>query len=230
MGEASRAKKARREQLRSRPELLRNLAQQHQILVRLGKVFDDGVAVASLPLSVAVRVLVHDTSRSHALLVQLNERTRMRFIDSALPMSPTNLMTAHNGLVILKMTAGSGSSWAPRVEVGASPAVAGNQPLPFDTWWRRAVVVRDTRLAAWTRERLVLDIANKEGGAHIDPMRPEDLKALEDDNSMGWTHSDPLAGADQPMLNGPLLPSVRQIAHELQLSLEEHLADHLYPA
>ena len=141
--------------------------------------------------------------------------------------NPANLLPMHNGLVVMKMAAGVGSSWAPRLEVGLSPGPANNPTLKFDRWWRRMVVVRDARRATWTRERLVLDLANKEGGAHYDPTRPEDLKALEDDNSMGWTHSDPIVGSDQPMLNGPLLPSVRQIAFELQLSTQRHFGNAL---
>ena len=61
----------------------------------------------------------------------------------------------------------------------------------------------------------------------MDPVIPEDLWALEEDNSMGWQHSDPIVGEGVPMINGPILPSVRQIGHELQLSLEAGLGDRL---
>jgi hypothetical protein len=131
----------------------------------------------------------------------------MKFVDSALHIDPANLL--------------------PILEVGPSPGTTNNVPLGFDRWWNRTVVVRDMRRATWTRQQLVLDLANKEGGAHYDPMRPEDLKALEDDNSMGWTYSDPIVGSDQPMVNGPLLPSVRQIAFELQSSLQKHFGTEL---
>jgi hypothetical protein len=67
----------------------------------------------------------------------------------------------------------------------------------------------------------VLYLANKEGGAHVDPTDPEPaLKTLEEDNSLGWTHSDPWIGQDVAMLNGPVLPSIRQIAYELHQALQ----------
>jgi hypothetical protein len=43
---------------------------------------------------------------------------------------------------------------------------------------------------------------------------------------MGWTYLDPIAG-DRPMLNGPLLPSIRQIAYELERSITRHMGAEL---
>jgi len=68
---------------------------------------------------------------------------------------------------------------------------------------------------------MVLSIANKEGGAHIDPTQPLDIRAIEEENSMGWTYQDPIV-KDQPASNGPLLPSIRQIAYELELSITKY--------
>jgi hypothetical protein len=31
-------------------------------------------------------------------------------------------------------------------------------------------------------------------GAHIDPTQPKDIRAIEHENSMGWTHHDPIGG------------------------------------
>jgi hypothetical protein len=221
MGHASQTKRARREYARQRPELLRVLGQQYEMLVTFGGAFDSGQAVAAFPLAVVIRVVVHDTPKSHALLVQLGERDRVRFRDTALPINPANLLTMHAGLTIMRMTMGTGSSWVPRLVAPSAPG-APLGSIRFGAWWDGSIVLRDTHSVTWTRQNVVLDLANREGGAHVDPMRPEDLKALEEDNSMGWTHSDSITGDGQPMLNGPLLPSVRQIAYELQVSLESH--------
>jgi hypothetical protein len=70
---------------------------------------------------------------------------------------------------------------------------------------------------------MVLVNANKEGGAHIDPSQPVDVRAIEEENSMGFGYSDSIAG-DRPMSSGPLLPAIRQIASELDQSITMHLS------
>ena len=217
MGQQSRMKAARREYARQHPELIGELRNQYRLLVDLGESFDAGRPLVALPLATAIRVLVHETRTSHALLVQLAEMERLRFLDSAVPLNPANLILTHCGLATLQMKMGEGGTWVPHLVVGAPPPGARNSWEPFDTWWTRSVVVRDSHGITWSRCQLVLDAANKEGGAHVDPHRPEDLRALQNDNSMGWTYSDPIVGAEQPLLNGPLLPCIRQIGHELRL-------------
>jgi hypothetical protein len=62
--------------------------------------------------------------------------------------------------------------------------------------------------------------------AHIDPEQPVDVRAIEEENSMGWTYRDPTTG-DRPMSDGPLLPSIRQIAYELEHSIVRHFGSEL---
>jgi hypothetical protein len=54
----------------------------------------------------------------------------------------------------------------------------------------------------------------------VDPVIPEVLWVLQEDNSTGWQPSDPIVGEEVPMINAPISRAVRQIGHELQLSLE----------
>ena len=56
--------------------------------------------------------------------------------------------------------------------------------------------------------------------------QPLDVHAIEEENSMGWTYRDSIV-SDQPMSNGPLLPSIRQIAYELELSITRHFSSDL---
>jgi hypothetical protein len=212
---------------RSHPELLVLLRAQYGSLVELGGAFDAGSQGLALQLSVVVRVLVYETLVSHALLNQMRELDRMRFYDSSVPLNPANLVLTHAGLALMQMVAGRGSVWVPNLDAPVPRLGARGAFVSFAKWWTGSVVVRDAQGATWTRSKVVLDLANKEGGAHVDPDRPEELKAVQDGNSMGWTYSDATAGSGQPMLNGPLFPSVRQIAYELQKSLEAHFRDRL---
>jgi hypothetical protein len=216
VGTASHRKKARKNVLRSKPSLVAKLRDPYELLVLYGEHFDAGTRVAAYPLAVCLRVLLHQTSQSASLLTQLGLQSSLRFLDTSVHVDPRNLIPSHTGLCILQMSMGVGSSWVPLHSCHAEHV---NPALRFDRWWNDAVI-RDWTRETWSRAKIVLDLANKEGGGHVDPNQPLDLKALEEDNSMGWTHSDPIVGKEQPVLNGPLLPSVRQVAHEMQSTLE----------
>jgi hypothetical protein len=176
----------------------------------LGDAFDTGHHVLAYSLATATRVLVHDSarSRSNSLLAQAQLLDQLDFHDTSLALNPSNLMPQHSGLVVARITMGVGSKWVPRKSVGPPPA-PGAEPraVPFKDWWTMPVV-RDSGGRTWSREEMVLDIANKEGGAHVDPKQPLDVQAIEAENSMAFRHRDPIVG-DRPMENGPLLPSIR---------------------
>jgi hypothetical protein len=212
-------------QRRERPALIRKVKDQVQLLHVLGEAFDSGHRVVAYPLATAIRVLVHDTAKSHVLLAQIGEITKMQFLDTSLPINPRNLLKSHSGLALIKMTSGIGIEWVPRNEVPVPTPGAEPRDVPFKLWWETDNT-SDSEGTLWSRRRMVLDIANKEGGAHIDPAQPLDIQAIEEENSMGWTYHDPIV-SDQPMSNGPLMPSIRQIAYELEMSITKHLASEL---
>lgn len=217
MGKSSNRKKERAAQRRDRPHLLTKVGEQRKILRALAEIYDAGNTVIGYPLSTTIRVLVHDTPNSHALLAQTGDLATMRFVDTSLPINPRNLLS-HGGLVIMRTTVGLGASWVPRLAV-PGPPVPGAEPrdTTFGIWWTEPVM-KDHNGASWSRSRMVMAIANKEGGAHIDPTQPVDVRAIEEENSMGWRYHDPIVG-DEAMSSGPLMPSIRQIAHELEVSI-----------
>jgi hypothetical protein len=162
MGRASQRKKLAQAQRRERPNLIRKVREQVELLRVLGAAFDGGQRIVAYPLATTIRVLVHDTARSHALLAQLGEFSAMPLLDTSALINPANEIKAHGGLVLLKMTSGVGLEWAPRIEVpGPTP---GTEPrdVPFRLWWEKDIT-RDGGAAIWSRRRMVLDAANKEG-------------------------------------------------------------------
>jgi hypothetical protein len=197
-------------------DLQRKLREQVDLLEVESATFDAGNPVMARPLAVCVRVLVHDTSASAALLQQLGMLDTILFADTALHVDPNNLLPTP-GLTIVRMTGGQGADWVAPLDMLTPSRI--RPPIRFEPWWTTAVI-NDRMGHAWSGRDLVLFLANKEGGAHVDPRAPnEAIRALEEDNSIGWMFSDPIAGEGVPMLNGPIPPSVRQIAHELHLTL-----------
>ena len=211
-------------QQRDRVQLLGKVGEQLALLRLLGREFDAGTRVTGYPLATTIRVLVHDTPSSHALLAQLGELGTMPFVDTSAPINPKNLLLTHGGLVISRVTPGVGSEWVPRIEVPPAPD-AQPRDVPFPSWWDTDVM-RDGQGVLWSRRRMVLTIANKEGGAHIDPAQPLDVRAIEEENSMGWKYRDPIVG-DLPMARGPLMGSIRQIAYEVEQSITKYLRPEL---
>jgi hypothetical protein len=129
------------------------------------------------------------------------------------------------GLTLMKVTTGAGAEWVPRRDVPVPNPAAQPRDVPFGSWWR-TTVTKDSAGGTWNRYNMVWAIANKEGGAHVDPNQPIDVRAIEEKNSMAWTYHDPIVG-DKPMSNGPLLPSIRQIAYELEHTMRTHLGEEL---
>lgn len=74
---------------------------------------------------------------------------------------------------------------------------------------------------AWSRRQFVLTLANKEGGAHVDPNLNEDYERLCRRNGLGWTYSDD-ANQESAFLGSPIAASVRQIAHETLTTLNDN--------
>jgi hypothetical protein len=81
-------------------------------------------------------------------------------------------------------------------------------------------VLRDNEGNAFGRRDLVLGVAHLDGGVHVDPELEEAYAALTRANSHGWELFD-MRGV--LLSEGPVLANVRQIAWELETTLDEQL-------
>lgn len=70
----------------------------------------------------------------------------------------------------------------------------------------------------FSRRDIVLAVANQDGGAHVDPELDEDYAALSKDNTLGWHFS--VGGTETEFPDNPVPASIRQIAHEVLVTLE----------
>jgi hypothetical protein len=115
------------------------------------------------------------------LLEQLDLRSGYRFADTAGKINPKNLLTECN-LVGYSMNS-EGSRCLPGVALGNF----GREPsfVPFSEWWTERVL-RDNKLRTMSRMDLVLNVADTDGGAHVDPELDETYMAVSRSNSLGW--------------------------------------------
>ncbi len=105
--------------------------------------------------------------------------------------------------------------------MGAGPHSSVLKRTPFDRWWNGAV----SKLADGTqvsRRQYVLTIADKEGGAHLDPASDPVYVALARDNALGFTFRLGL-GDERPVGGDPVLAAVRQVAYEVSLTIAPEL-------
>ena len=121
------------------------------------------------------------------------------------------------GLVASRLTVIEGMdvdvSWVPHLD----NTFERPKHIQFTGWWKRPVA-KDSSGRFWSREDLVLAVANKDGGAHVDQELPEDYSALTRGNSFGATAH--LGSAVTKPAPDPVPACVRQIAYETVESLE----------
>jgi hypothetical protein len=82
--------------------------------------------------------------------------------------------------------------------------------------------MRDRDGTTWSRKDLVLMLANKEGGAHVDPKLTDKYEQMVTHNGLGWMTGTPEAG--EPFGGNAVSAAVRQIAYETEETFADHQA------
>jgi hypothetical protein len=196
---------------RSREQLLELFDEQIDYLESSNKLFDGGKIAEAKRLAVPLRVLFHHTSRSHALLNQLGLNETLTWVDSAGRPDPNNLLpewglvqsgiNIEDGKATPLFRAPLGDRPPKMIRTGSLRLSRGSR-IPFEEWWTEHVV-KDADGPLFSRKDFVLALANKEGGAHVDPEILQSYNKIANLNSMGWTYSE---GPEGRALTGPPIP------------------------
>lgn len=194
----------------TRDELEEHLRNQVGFLRVSGESYDSGTPSEAVRLAVVIRILVHGTKASHSLLGQLGLKESLRFIDTA-PQWEGEMMPRLSRTIL--STSGS-ARFVPRLDNLVMPPVE----KAFVDWWN-FVVMADEDGNEFSRRILVLALANKDGGTHVDPELWAEYAALSRSGSLGWVIVD--ADGGRPWLENPVPASVRQIAYEVERTLVE---------
>lgn len=220
-----------------------HLIEQLAFLDASAAAYDAGAESEAKRLAITVRMLVHDgRAPSRSLLGHLGVRDRLPWTDSVAGVVREAALTIGSGLCITRMDMASGKSrfMAPLGELSPERIHPG---AAFIDWWHDPVLT-DADGNQFSRGTLVLWVANKDGGAHVDGTLPTEYAALTRDNSIGMTQDSPpepnsaalgfgiavsrqglaRARADgDPLENSLALAHVRQIAWELRDTVRRHL-------
>jgi hypothetical protein len=135
----------------------------------------------------------------------------LRFFDSAMPYDNENLLS-HSSLVEMHVMAHKTEPMPIFDDVLNPP-----RWVKFDEWWNGLVLV-DKEKNEFSRRDIVLNLANKDGGAHVDHKIDEKYQKLRAGNGLGWftiaEDGRSIAGEDH------VPATMRQIAHEMLKSLD----------
>lgn len=199
-----------------------NLRQQIGFLETSCQAFDNGHEDEALRIATTLRVLVHDTGNSTSLLEQLGLKDTMKFIDSATPIDPVPTDKMLDGRAVMAMSGMPGLFAISFTREGTkflapqSRAPYSRGPISFRDWWTSECIPGHNG-ASYSRSWLVKQMANREGGAHVDPEISHPYNNLQN-TSMGMTvHSNGI----NDFVNSAGNVSIRQVAWEILESLGE---------
>lgn len=222
-------------------ELEKHLADEALFLTDACTNYDRGMLAYSKQIATSVRKLVHQTAKSSALLTQLGVREAWRWKDTADEVDPANLLSTY-GLVTTTISWAAGADsepvtvydplldgyprqQLPRVSAFSKAPVFRKRgtPMRFEYWWNRAVM-RDLRNNDFSRSKIILEVSNRDGGAHIDSVLSDPFAEL----SRGGSMALPATGAGGSLSVSKVSPvpaTVRQIGFEVLTTLAHYRAD-----
>jgi hypothetical protein len=143
------------------------LREQYKRLADAVDGFYAGEEFQALNIAVTLRLLVHTTRKSRALLSRMDRE----YWDLTIQHRPLDPKVVFSVPITLRVS-GDGTKGVVRSDFG-SPAY---QLVPLRQWWNGDYqAMGQMRLS---KQRIILNVANKSGGAHIDSNVPDSHAAL----------------------------------------------------
>lgn len=210
---------------RSPQELHQKLEEQVYLIKKSSHDFDKGDLIEGVRLATHLRTLLNDTRNSTSLLKSLGIKDSIRYLNSALPRNPSNLIHSYLGFLSITFQSDGANnkiSYKPWLEDYCIFKKT-NEWQSFDDWWDTPIII-DNQGNSFTRKDIILIIADKEGGAHVDKKLDKNYSNLTTGTSMNWSFQVSYSNGQikKSDIPGIQLPSVRQIAFELIKSLDTH--------
>jgi hypothetical protein len=157
----------------------------------IGKTFPFQISteIEAKRIAVIIRTLIHDTQNSTSLLTHLGIKDKISFVDSGAPDNgQLHSMTGMRGVrgsatdpyfgLIAKVNTGDSFIAVPLFQQHRPEWYEHYRMVDFTHWWEAVIV--DVGGYQQKRCDLILKLANKDGGAHIDLHLPEDYSIAKD--------------------------------------------------
>lgn len=194
--------------------------------------FDNGLEIEAKRLAVTLRALVHDTGESRSLLERMAGKRQIKWLSGG-KVNPNNRISSH--VLTMWQMDNDGTKFVP---LDRQDLLESGRLVEFDEWWNEKVI-KDAEGVEFSRRALVLDLANRDGGAHVGEQNAGDYR-LSREGSLGFREVPggimmriPDVGPDTPwtlppFTQSPIPASVRTIAEEVMISIATQ-AQKLFP-
>jgi hypothetical protein len=210
-------------------ELLEHLNEQIYFIEKSFENYDSN-EIEAKRVATHIRTLVHDTSNSVSLLKKLDFKNIM-FIDTNAPKSAFSYWkldgigmsngvfdnSPYIGIVGKELLGNSDGSISIKYFPIYKQWTNFIPKIDFETWWN-AEIYDNRNGDILTRKGLILNVANKDGGAHIDNLKKE-YKSFKKNDIIQFNVNGSLQGFD----NIPAYSAVMQIAWELVETIKAEL-------
>lgn len=190
-------------------QLKLQLIEQLQELQALCETYDIRGDIVHKSISIKLRLLFHQTQKSNSLLNQLDILDK-EMISTSGQKIEGNLFKFFHGLVRLKVQPDSRQIFVP------GKLLSQKRVVSLKYWWQEEVILTDNTGYDFTRKDVVLNIANKDGGGHVDSKVSIEYYNLKTGKTSGVVFN--RNGVTYTF--NPLIASIRQIAEEVLLSFK----------
>ena len=153
---------------RRRRFLIERLEEQRHLLQKSIKdMTEKGDLAEAVRVAIAIRILVHERGNSKPLLKYLHKNYLELPILDRVPKKQEALPPGVQSVVVMEVPVGFQIKSEGTFLSADLPAEA-YTPYPLGHWWHRAALILPG-LGGFSRKEVVLGLADKEGGAHVDP-------------------------------------------------------------
>ncbi|PER43296.1 hypothetical protein [Bacillus thuringiensis] len=199
-------------------DFMENLIEAYDFLITSVDVFDKKQKYHEAKrMATTVRVLLHDTNQSTSLLKHL-DRKDIHFCDSSFK---HDMVQEDGSICIMPLSKPMYYEEVSIDGVTLIPYLNENEEkyIPFKEWWEEQVILTNGYGNTFTRKSIVTELANRDGGAHVDSKLRDSYFHLTRGISTGETfqRND---GDPEPIPN-PHLFTMRQITYEVLKTLEK---------
>jgi hypothetical protein len=191
------------------------IGKQLNFIISSCRLYDEGRIEEALRIAVAARVLFHNTQQSKAIIGGHIDAKGLKLISTTM-FKPGGSLRESHFLGFIGMYPSFGCFKAMLDDVKRK------EKIDWQQWWSvEPIMALNKAQESITRRQLILACANKDGGAHVDTVKPDEYERLE--NGLGFEVVVTFKGKSQPervKLRYANLAALRQIGHEI-LSSEE---------
>lgn len=183
--------------------LTEQFSRQVLFIERSSASYDQGHNDEALRIAVALRVLIHDTSKSTSLLTQLGVKNKI-LLSTTIGTGKTREQCEGKLFYTVPLMI-SLEGVKPLLDKATSEGM-----LPVEEWWNEVIMIQN---GIFTRKDIILAAANQDGGAHVDDNPSNKTKKLK--AGVG-TFTRTIKGKEiVEELTDHHFPMIRQFAHEV---------------